>query len=291
MTEKPPSPRANDENLTPEQKQARVYEVFQEICENYDHMNDVISVRRHKAWKRVLVQRVVAAHPRAVLDVASGTGDIALQLARALPQARIVASDFSENMLAVAERRIEAEGLENVEVSCQNAMQMSFPDASFDAVTISFGLRNVCDFQQVIEQCVRVLRPGGLFACLESSYPTHALVRPLFHLYFAHLMPWIGRTFIDAPDEYRWLADSTEIFLTKDELARLMERCGLGAVQYRSFMLGGAALHTGIKGIPATAPAQVAAQRVLTPVPAGAGAALCDKGGRPLCCLKGRERL
>jgi len=274
MTEtRTPSPdiRANDAHLTPDQKQARVYEVFQEISEDYDHMNSIISAGRHKAWKRALMSRVELAEPRSVLDVASGTGDIALQLARALPQARIVASDFSENMLAVAQRRIEEAGISTIEVSCQNAMQMSFPDASFDAVTISFGLRNMPDYRRVIEQCVRVLRPGGLFACLDASYPTNPLIKPFFRLYFAHLMPWIGRVLAKAPDEYQWLADSTEAFLPKDELARLMEHCGLGAVSYRSFMLGGAALHTGIKGVPVAAPVPVtvAVQRgVVVPAPA-----------------------
>ena len=272
--------RANDADLTPAQKQERAYEVFQKISEDYDRMNRIISAGRQGAWKRALVRCVAAREPRAVLDVASGTGDIALQLARALPRARIVASDFSENMLAVAARRIEAAGISTIEISCQDAMRMSFCDASFDAVTISFGLRNMPDYQRVIEQCVRVLRPGGLFACLDASYPTNSLVKPFFRLYFAHLMPWIGRVLVQAPDEYRWLADSTEAFLTKPELARLMERCGLGAVSYRSFMLGGAALHTGIKGVPLKGAPSKAARRVRTAVPAPAGAQAARSEGK-----------
>lgn len=265
-----PDIRANDSHLTPDQKQERVYEVFQGISEDYDRMNRVISAGRHEAWKRALIRRVVAAKPRAVLDVASGTGDIALQLARALPQARIVASDFSENMLAVAKRRVAAAGATTIEISCQNAMDLSFPDASFDAVTISFGLRNMPDYGRVIGQCVRVLRPGGLFACLEASYPTSPFIKPFFRLYFAHLMPFLGRVLAKAPAEYQWLADSTEAFLTKDALAQLMEDCGLGAVSYRSFMLGGAALHTGIKGLLVTEVEPAVAQRVVGTVPAGA---------------------
>lgn len=276
MAETRPDIRANDSDLTPEAKQARVYEVFQEISEDYDRMNEIISAGRHKAWKRALIRRVTQASPRSVLDVASGTGDIAIRLARALPRARVVASDFSENMLAVAQRRIEEAGITSIEVSCQNAMQMSFSDASFDAVTISFGLRNMPDFRRVVEQCVRVLRPGGLFACLDASYPTNPLVRPFFRLYFAHLMPLIGRVLAKAPDEYQWLADSTEAFLPKDDLARLMQDCGLGAVSYRSFMLGGAALHTGVKGVAVTAPVTTPAvpQRAVAAAAAGASAAV-----------------
>jgi len=276
-----PDIRANDARLTPEQKQERVYEVFQEISGNYDRMNYVISAGRHGAWKRALIKRVALACPRNVLDVASGTGDIALQLARALPETRIVASDFSENMLAVAERRIEAAGITTIEISCQNAMQMSFPDMSFDAVTISFGLRNMPDYRRVVEQCVRVLRPGGLFACLDASYPTNALVKPFFRLYFAHIMPLIGRVFAKAPAEYQWLADSTEAFLAKPELAQLMQDCGQGAVTWRSFMLGGAALHTGIKGVPAAVPIMAAPQRMsVVPVAVPSASAGANAGAR-----------
>ncbi len=241
--------------LSPEAKEAKVYAVFQKISEDYDSMNNLISMGRHHAWKRALIKCVLALQPSAVLDVASGTGDIALELAGLLPEARVVASDFSENMLAVAERRRDEAKLTNVEVSCQNAMEMSFPDETFDVAVVSFGLRNMPDYARVISEMVRVLRPGGLFCCLDASYPTNWFVKPFFRLYFKFIMPAEGRFLARAPEEYKWLNESTEAFLSKKDLALLMKRCGLSEVEYRSFMLGGAALHTGYKGAAGEKPA------------------------------------
>jgi demethylmenaquinone methyltransferase/2-methoxy-6-polyprenyl-1,4-benzoquinol methylase len=201
----------------------------------------------HRFWKRNLVRRVVARKPSAVLDIASGTGDIAIAIARALPQTKVIASDFSPNMLEVAAKRSHGAGLSNLETSEQDAMKLSYEDASFDAVCVSFGLRNMSDYEQVICEMVRVLRPGGLFLCLDASYPTNPVIKPFFRLYFKYLMPRLGGLVARAPEEYRWLNDSTEVFLSKTELASLMAKCGLSHVGYRSFMMGGSALHWGTK--------------------------------------------
>jgi demethylmenaquinone methyltransferase/2-methoxy-6-polyprenyl-1,4-benzoquinol methylase len=242
-----PAPPKAAATSAAEQKEARVYEVFQKISTDYDRMNDVISFRRHRAWKRALVRAAVAVNPRDILDVASGTGDIALALAQAAGQAQVVASDFSQNMLMVARERFEAAGRDALTIVCENAMALSFADGSFDVVTISFGLRNMPDYRQVISEMVRVLRPGGLFLCLDSSWPDSWLIRPFFRLYFTYFMPLLGRVVARAPEEYQWLNDSTENFLSKAELAVLMRECGLAEVSYRSFMCGSAALHRGVK--------------------------------------------
>ncbi|MDR1775727.1 MAG: demethylmenaquinone methyltransferase [Actinomycetes bacterium] len=247
--------RMTAHTVTPEQKTERVYQVFQTISDDYDRMNDVISFGRHRAWKRELIRAIRSCKPARVLDVASGTGDIALKLARACPSADIVAGDFSENMLAVADRRFRAAGVTNIRVLHENAMALSFPDDTFDVACISFGLRNMPDYAAVISQMTRVLRPGGYFFCLDSSYPTNPVVKPFFRLYFKHLMPLFGRLVAHAPDEYRWLNDSTEAFLSKGQLAVLMQHCGLTGVGVRSFMLGGAALHWGRKPDAHTTPA------------------------------------
>jgi len=228
------------------EKEALVHEVFQSVSENYDRMNDVISFRQHRKWKNDLIDAVTAGGHGDILDIATGTGDIALWIAERNPTSRIIGSDFSENMLLVAERRLADSGLTNVSFSHQNAMELSFPDASFDCVTVSFGMRNMPDYLQVINEVGRVLRPGGVFYCLESSWPTNPVIKPFFGLYFRYLMPLFGKL-SGAGDEYRYLNESTEAFLTKDELADLMEQAGLTEVVYRSMMFGSAALHTGIK--------------------------------------------
>jgi demethylmenaquinone methyltransferase/2-methoxy-6-polyprenyl-1,4-benzoquinol methylase len=240
-------------SATPQQKEAWVYQTFERISEQYDLMNDLESFGLHRAWKQVLVRSVAAqwqgGAPFRVLDVASGTGDIALALVRTLPQAQVTAFDFSKNMLNVARRRAEKSlGVgANLGFVQGNAMEMPFEDGSFDAVTLSFGLRNMPDYQRVIEEVVRVLVAGGGFFCLEASYPTAPVIKPAFRMYFKHLMPRMANLVTHKPAEYRWLNDSTEAFLSKPQLAALMRQSGLAEVRYRSFALGAAALHTGIK--------------------------------------------
>jgi demethylmenaquinone methyltransferase/2-methoxy-6-polyprenyl-1,4-benzoquinol methylase len=284
--------RFNAKTASPEQKQAWVYKTFQRISGQYDLMNDLESFGLHRAWKHALARAVALLQPKDLLDVACGTGDIALELAAALaqqePPGKVVGLDFSENMLAVARRRAQggtpscaqgvasrrgqgntprrarpaaqgraegtgqsgggqAKAAANLSFVQGNALELPFADASFDAVTISFGLRNMADYQQVVQEMVRVLRPGGCFFCLEASYPTSTLVKPLFRLYFRHAMPWMANLVTRKPAEYRWLNDSTEQFLSKEQLAELMRQCGLQGVGYRSFALGAAALHSGFK--------------------------------------------
>ncbi|MCL2818781.1 MAG: demethylmenaquinone methyltransferase [Actinomycetia bacterium] len=234
-------------NATPAQKEEHVHEVFESISEDYDRMNDVISFGMHRFWKRALIADITSHNCQRILDVASGTGDIATWIARENPQADIIASDFSAQMLKVAQRRIDQEGLTNVEVSLQNAMDMSFADDTFDASVVSFGLRNMPSYEQVLREMTRVVRPGGYVYCLDSSFPTNRVIRPFFKLYFKYLMPLMGRLFVDARAEYTWLYDSTEAFLTKKELADLMRSVGLVDISIRSHLFGSAARHRGRK--------------------------------------------
>jgi demethylmenaquinone methyltransferase/2-methoxy-6-polyprenyl-1,4-benzoquinol methylase len=238
-------------SATPRQKEAWVHQTFERISEHYDLMNDLESFGLHRAWKHALISAVKALKPQAVLDVASGTGDIALALVQTLPQAQVAGLDFSKNMLDVARRRALASGSLGDEARLNfvqgNAMEMPFESDSFDVVVISFGLRNMPDYQRVIEEMARVLRPGGSLFCLEASYPTAPIIKPTFRLYFKHVIPQMARLITRKRAEYRWLNDSTELFLSKTQLVALIKRCGLSNVRYHSFALGAAALHHGVK--------------------------------------------
>ena len=254
--------RFNAKTATPEQKEAWVHGTFQRISGQYDLMNDIESFGLHRAWKRTLVKAIDALEPGAVLDVACGTGDITLMIAKARPQSRVVGLDFSSNMLEVAEKRAagmrQGDGsLVSLKTRQENrppvsfiqasALDMPFADDSFDVVCISFGLRNMSDYQRVLEEMIRVLRPGGRLFCLESSYPTAPVIKPIFRTYFRYVMPVMAGLVARKPAEYQWLNDSTEIFLSKGQLAALMVTCGLVNVRYRSFAFGAAALHSGAK--------------------------------------------
>ena len=128
-------------------------------------------------------------------------------------------------------------------------MELPYAKESFDAVSISFGLRNMPSYEQVLQEIYRVLKPGGQFRCLEASYPTHKLVIPPFKLYFKHWLPVLGKLVVNSPEEYAWLNTSTEAFLTKDELVHLMQQTGFEYVSYSSYLLGAAALHRGTKAL------------------------------------------
>jgi demethylmenaquinone methyltransferase/2-methoxy-6-polyprenyl-1,4-benzoquinol methylase len=242
-------------------KEQWVHSVFEGISGKYDLMNDIESLGLHRLWKQSLLRGVLRCRPRDVLDLACGTGDISMLLAKALPQARVCGLDFSGNMLAVARRRAAgrlpmtwsydgAGAMRPDNKLCfieGNAMSLPFDAESFDVVTISFGLRNMADYHQVASEICRVLRPGGAFFCLDASYPTLPVVRPAFKVYFKHLLPAVANVVTRQPEQYRWLNDSTEAFLTKDELVLLFVQAGFERVSCRSFMLGAAALHYGFK--------------------------------------------
>lgn len=234
-------------HISGDEKKELVYDVFQNISETYDRTNDAISFGAHRVWKRRLIDQIVDLKPEAVLDVATGTGDLALWIAREVKDAHIVGTDLSENMLKVAESRRKEENLSNVEFIAGNAMELPFEDNRFDVVVVSFGLRNMPDYKAVVAEMTRVLKPEGCFYCLESSYPSSKLIKPFFKMYFKYIMPFIGGLFAKAPREYRYLNASTEAFLSKEELAAIMREVGLKDVGYKSHMLGGAATHFGIK--------------------------------------------
>ncbi|MCL1918984.1 MAG: demethylmenaquinone methyltransferase [Peptococcaceae bacterium] len=239
--------KSYDNSYDNSSKEKKVYDVFQTISPHYDKMNDIISSRMHRRWKADLIKQIATQKCLSVLDICCGTGDIALRLAQENPHATIHGLDFSENMLAAAEDRKTGLDLNNVLFHHGNAMALPFEDQSFQCVTISFGLRNVPDYEQVLREMHRILEPEGTLYCLDSSYPDSPLVKPFFKVYFKFIMPAFASLFTRHKEEYKWLNDSTEQFLTKNELAHLMKKIGFQEIALRSYFLGSAALHRGKK--------------------------------------------
>lgn len=238
-----------------------IHGLFTTISNKYDLMNDLESLGLHRLWKRRLVQEVSAGSPLSVLDVACGTGDIAIALAAANPQAQVLGLDFCQPMLDVAYRRaahalplswiIEgdkpAHPRKNLRFVQADAVCLPFESGSFEAVSIAFGLRNMPDLAAVLAEMLRVLRPGGRFACLETSYPHNPLIKPAFRLYFKRWLPYLGGLITGKAQEYAWLNTSTETFLSKRQLATLLAQVGFINVRWQSFLLGAAALHSASK--------------------------------------------
>ena len=224
-----------------------VHGVFQSVADQHDAANNRISLGMHHMWKQALVDAALSSCPAdgvgKVLDVCCGTGDITERIAKESSNAMVVGLDFSANMLDVARERTA--GMDNVMLVEGNAMALPFDDDTFDACVISFGLRNTPDYGQVVSEMARVTRKGGLVACLDASVPENQVIQPFYQLYYKQVMPLLGGG-ISKRDEYVWLYQSTQEFLSKDELSQLFRDCGLVGVGTRSFMMGAAALHTGI---------------------------------------------
>lgn len=229
-------------------KEERVYDVFEKISDNYDKMNSVISFQQHKKWRKDTMRKMNVREGSKALDLCCGTGDWTIALANEVgSNGEVVGLDFSKNMLKVGEEKIKRLHLKQAKLVHGNAMELPFPDNTFDYVTIGFGLRNVPDYMQVLMEMNRVLKPGGLAACLETSHPTMFGYKQLFNFYFRYVMPYFGKLFAKSYKEYAWLQESARTFPDMKELAGMFNRAGFDKVTYKSYSGGAAAVHLGFK--------------------------------------------
>ena len=229
-------------------KEQRVHKVFEKISDNYDKMNSVISFQQHVKWRRDTMKRMDVKPGSKALDLCCGTADWTIALAEAVGSSgEVVGLDFSKNMLKVGIEKVDNLGLKQVKLIHGNAMELPFPDNSFDYVTIGFGLRNVPDYLQVLKEMLRVLKPGGVAVCLETSQPTLIGYKQLFYFYFQYIMPFFGKLLAKSYNEYAWLHESARDFPGMKELARLFEKAGFKKVMYKPYSGGAAAVHMGYK--------------------------------------------
>jgi len=229
-------------------KEQKVHKVFENIYQNYDRMNSVISFKRHLHWRRETMKRMDVQPGSCCLDVCCGTADWTIALAKASGQnGKVIGLDFSKNMLSVGEQKVKDQNLHNVELIHGNAMELPFEDNQFDYVTIGFGLRNVPDYMQVLKEMYRVTKPGGKVVCLETSQPTMIGFRQLYFLYFRFIMPLFGKIFAKSYEEYSWLQESARDFPGMKELKKMFEQAGFVNVEVKPFTGGVAAMHLGHK--------------------------------------------
>ncbi len=228
-------------------KQRLVGQVFSSVARDYDRMNDLMSIGLHRLWKRHFVASSGVRRGQRVLDLAGGTGDIAALLsARVGDAGLVVLGDINAEMLQVGRGRLLDRGLlENVRYARLNAEALPFPDASFDAVTIAFGLRNVTDKLAALREMRRVLRPGGKALVLEFSQVRLAPLKPLYDLYSFRILPWLGQRVAGDGDSYRYLAESIRRHPDQSTLAGMMIDAGLERVEHRDLSAGIVAIHSG----------------------------------------------
>ncbi|KON87232.1 ubiquinone biosynthesis methyltransferase UbiE [Sporosarcina globispora] len=229
-------------------KEERVHSVFEKIYGSYDKMNSVISFQQHLRWRKDTMKKMNVQKGAKALDVCCGTADWSIGLAEAVGESgQVVGLDFSKNMLKIGEEKIKDRKLKQVKLVHGNAMELPFADNSFDYVTIGFGLRNVPDYLQVLKEMHRVVKPGGIAVCLETSQPTMFGYKQAYYFYFRFIMPMFGKLFAKSFNEYSWLQESARDFPGMKELAGMFEEAGFKNVTYKPYSGGVAAVHIGTK--------------------------------------------
>jgi demethylmenaquinone methyltransferase/2-methoxy-6-polyprenyl-1,4-benzoquinol methylase len=234
-----------------EEKAALIRALFDGVAPRYDLMNDLMSGGIHRLWK---AEMVGSLHPRpgqVLLDVAGGTGDIALRalphfaVERPAPAGSIVVCDTSERMLEVGRARSLDQGiLEGIEWVCADAEWLPVRDRSVDLYTIAFGLRNVTRIDAALAEARRVLKPGGRFLCLEFTPETTPFLQPLYDLYSFYIVPRLGRMVTGNWEAYSYLVESIRRFPRQSELCEMIARAGFDRVRFRNLTGGVAAFHS-----------------------------------------------
>jgi demethylmenaquinone methyltransferase/2-methoxy-6-polyprenyl-1,4-benzoquinol methylase len=228
-----------------EEKTARVGAVFSSVARRYDIMNDAMSAGLHRRWKDRFVRRVKPRPGEEILDMAGGTGDIAFRLAAA--GARVTVADINPDMLAVGMDRAGARGLDGLVWTEANAETLAFPDRSFDAYTIAFGIRNVTDIPAALREAHRVLRRGGRFFCLEFSTTTWPGFAEIYDAYSHHLVPRLGKAIANDEASYRYLIESIRRFPDMPSFERMIAAAGFAQTRVEPIMGGLVAIHSGWK--------------------------------------------
>ncbi|MDX1480897.1 MAG: bifunctional demethylmenaquinone methyltransferase/2-methoxy-6-polyprenyl-1,4-benzoquinol methylase UbiE [Woeseiaceae bacterium] len=230
------------------EKAGRVRGVFDSVASRYDIMNDLMSAGLHRLWKRFAIEQAAVRSGQRVLDLAGGTGDLARDLLRNVgDDGLVVLADINHAMLAQGRRRlIDAGASTNLAVTQADAEALPFPAASFDCVTIAFGLRNVTNQDNALASMFRVLKPGGKLLVLEFSKPIEAL-KPAYDFYSFNVLPFMGRIVAGDEDSYRYLAESIRMHPDQESLKAMMEEAGFERCRYHNLSGGIVALHVGYR--------------------------------------------
>ena len=237
------------EKVPVEDKAQRVSSVFSSVAENYDLMNDLMSLGVHRLWKRFVIDLAGIRQGQRVLDLAGGTGDLTKQLLKRVGESgSVTLADISAPMLDVGRRRLVDSGiLRGVSYVQANAETLPFAENSFDRVSIAFGLRNVTVKERALAAMLRVLRPGGQMLILEFSTLNVPLLDPLYRAYLMNVLPRMGQIVAGDSDSYRYLAESIRLHPSQEVLLEMMKAAGFERCSYHNLSGGIAAVHRGYK--------------------------------------------
>lgn len=228
-------------------KKEQVTEMFDNISENYDDLNRVISFGIDVSWRKKVVKIVSQKKPDRILDVATGTGDLAIQLAQT-EATEIIGLDISPGMLEVGKKKVRAKKLNNqISMVVADSEKMSFKDNYFDAITVAFGVRNFENLEKGLTEIYRVLKPGGIFVVLETSLPTKAPYKQGYKLYSKKILPMIGRIFSKDRSAYSYLSESAAVFPYGQAFNNILEKIGFTNIKDNPQTFGVATIYTATK--------------------------------------------
>lgn len=231
------------------EKTAKVKQVFSSVAGKYDLMNDAMSLGTHRLWKRTFVSMASVQPGDKVLDLASGSGDIAIKLARNFPDyGEMVVSDINSDMLELAKKNLVNSGvLDRVKFAIVDAQELPFPDNYFNLMLMSFGLRNVADKAKALKSMYDKLASGGQLLVLEFSHPTNKSFAKVYDEYSFKVIPKLGKVLAQDEDSYQYLVESIRMHPNQEELAGMFATAGFINCQYYNMAMGIVAAHKGIK--------------------------------------------
>ena len=228
-------------------RKQQVTEMFDNISENYDFMNRLMTFGIDVKWRKKVVKMVAETNPKYILDIATGTGDFAIMLSKIKPE-KIIGLDISKGMLEIGKKKIKEKGLENlIEMVWGDSENLPFDDNSFDAVTVGFGVRNFEDLDKGLQEIYRVLRPGGIFAVLETSQPEKFPFKQGYKFYSKYVIPFLGRLFSKDKKAYEYLPESAKAFPYGEAFNNILRKNQFISVQNYPLMFGAASIYKAFK--------------------------------------------
>ena len=230
------------------EKKEQVAEMFDQIAPKYDQLNRFLSARVDIGWRKKAIRLLDKEKPQVILDVATGTGDMAIMAAKTMQVQRIEGIDISENMLEIGRKKVEKEGLEGkIHLQKGDSETINFPTASFDAVMVAFGVRNFGDLEKGLAEMLRVLKPGGRIMVLEFSKPRRKLVKGLYNLYMGIVAPQVARWFKQNKKAYQYLYESSSAFPDRHLFTDILKKVGYTDTGFQPLTFGICCIYTGRK--------------------------------------------
>lgn len=238
-------------NVTPykdnRSKKEQVAEMFDNVSGNYDFLNRLLTFGIDQKWRKLVVKTVAKKKPETILDIATGTGDFAIMLAKLNPK-KVIGLDLSQGMLDIGIQKIAKKNLSNlIEMVQGDSENLPFEDNSFDAITVGFGVRNFENLDKGLQEILRVLKPNGIFIVLETSQPEGSIMKPLFKFYSKYIIPTIGRLFSKDKSAYDYLPESAAAFPYGKKFNNILQKNGFNTIANKPLTFGIASMYTATK--------------------------------------------